>query len=378
MLKYIVKRKPFALPRLTKNKKRMKKKSSQITFLYQVVWSIVIGFTVISLVSCNLLRNQDSWEISAPSEQQMNESVLSQLDKHINDSLPHLQSLLIARHGKLVFEQYYHGGSKNEFHNMQSITKSITSALVGIALKKGYLKSSDQKLVDFFPELTDSITDGRVKNITLYHLLTMSSGIVEERYSKWDKNDDNPFRTALKQQLKSDPGSQFNYSGLASHVFTGILFRATEISLYDFADENLFQPLGIRKVIWYTDKNGMYLGCGSSLWKSRDLLKIGQLYLNKGMWNGIELIPEAYINQSGKTQISGNFFGTIINYGYLWFTDTISDYNVFFAGGYGGQYLMVIPDLAMTILCTSDWKQPGYPEHYVLVKDYIITSVIKQ
>src|ERR1039457_24756 len=94
---------------------------------------IFTGVVLLTLISCKMVRCQDNWAISSPQEQQMNTSVLSQLDKHIIDSLPHLQCLLIARHGKLVFEKYYHGGSENEFHNMQSITKSITSALVGIA-----------------------------------------------------------------------------------------------------------------------------------------------------------------------------------------------------------------------------------------------------
>jgi CubicO group peptidase (beta-lactamase class C family) len=340
------------------------------------VLSLFIGIVLLTFASCNIVRCQDNWEVTSPKEQQMNDTNLSQLDEFINQNLPHLQSLLIARHGKLVFEQYYHGGSKTEMHNMQSITKSITSALVGIALKMNYLKSLDQKIVDFFPEATaDPSIDSRVKNITINHLLTMSSGIVEEN-SGLDK-DDNPFKTALQQQLKSDPGTQFNYSSLAAHVFTGILARATGESLYDFADKSLFQPLGIKKVIWYTDKNGMNLGCGSSLWQSQDLLKIGQLYLNKGKWNGIEIIPQEYVKQSGKTKISGDFYGVPVTYGYLWFTDTISDKNVFLARGYGGQYLMVIPDLDMTILCTSDWHQPEYPEHYALVKNYIIPSVIK-
>jgi CubicO group peptidase (beta-lactamase class C family) len=349
---------------------------SNLRILISNTIKIFISVVLLTMISCKIVRCQDNWKISSPKEEQVNSTTLSQLDKYINNNLPHMQCLLIARHGKLVFEQYYHGGSKTEMHNMQSITKSITSALVGIALKKKYLKTTDQRIIDFFPEATaDASVDKRIKNITIYHLLTMSSGIVEGN-AGWDK-DDNPFRTALQQQLKSDPGIQFNYSSLAAHVFTGILFRATKDSLYDFANKNLFQPLDIKNVIWYTDKNGMNLGCGSSLWESRDLLKIGQLYLNKGRWNGIEIIPETYINQSSKTQISGNFFGTQINYGYMWFTETISGYNVFFAKGYGGQYLMVIPDLNMTILCTSDWHQPEYPEHQAIVKDYIIPSVIK-
>jgi len=337
---------------------------------------VLFGIVVLTINYCSSIRCQDEWATSTPKAQQMDSLTLSTLDKHINDTLPHLQSLLIARHGKLVFEQYYHGGSKTEMHNVQSITKSITSALVGIALKKNYLKTLDQKVVDFFPEVAnDTSIDMRIKKITLYHLLTMSSGIAEGK-PRWDK-DDNPIRTTLQQHLQSDPGTQFHYSSPAAHVFSGILFKAIKDSLYDFADKYLFQPLGIKKVIWYKDNTGLLLTCGSSLWESRDLLKIGQLYLNKGTWSGIEIIPEEYINQSVKTHISGDCYGTYVNYGYMWYCETISGYKAFYASGYGGQYLMVIPDLDMVVLCTSDWSQPEFPAHHVIVKDYIIPSMVK-
>lgn len=146
----------------------------------------------------------------------------------------------------------------------------------------------------------------------------------------------------------------------------------------DFADVNLFRPLRISTVVWYKDKRGMELACGSSLWKAADLLKFGQLYLDKGRWQGVQLIPEWFVGESGKTHLTGDFFGVRISYGYLWFTDTISGYRTYHAKGYGGQYLLVAPDLDLVVLCTSDWRQPEYPEHYALVKDFVVPAIVRR
>ena len=315
------------------------------------------------------------WKTSAPAEQGMDAATLAKMDAHARADLPHIRSILIARHGYLVFEKYYNGGKSDELQNIQSMTKSVTSALVGIAIKEGYLKL-DQKVLDFFPEI-NSPRDPRVRAITIRHLLTMSSGI-REGPPEWDHIDDSPARSALMELLDADPGVKFNYSGYASHILANVISRATHRTFWDFADASLFRPLGISKVVWYRDKSGMELGCGSSLWKTTDLLKFGQLYLDKGRWNGTQLIPEWFVAESGKTHLTGDFFGTLISYGYLWFTDTISGHFTYHAKGFGGQYLLVAPDLDLVVLCTSDWRQPEYPEHYALVKDFVIPAVVRR
>jgi CubicO group peptidase (beta-lactamase class C family) len=313
------------------------------------------------------------WKTSAPSEKGMDEGTLAKMDAHVQAALPHVRSILIARHGYLVFEKYYNGGSSDELQNIQSMTKSVTSALVGIAIKEGYLKL-DQKVLDFFPEI-NSPRDPRVRAITVRHLLTMSSGI-REGPAQWDKTDDSPARSALMQLLDADPGVHFNYSGYASQILATVVSRATHRPFLDLADTSLFHPLGISKVVWYEDKSGMELACGSSLWKATDLLKFGQLYLDKGRWNGAQLIPEWFVVESGQAHLTGDFFGTRISYGYLWFTDDISGHPTYHAKGFGGQYLLVAPDLDLVVLCTSDWRQPEYPEHYALVKDFVIPAVM--
>jgi CubicO group peptidase (beta-lactamase class C family) len=204
----------------------------------------------------------------------------------------------------------------------------------------------------------------------------MSSGI-REGPPQWDKTD-NPAVSAFTQSLDAEPGVKFNYSSYASQILATVVSRATRKTLWEFADTSLFRPLGISKVVWYKDKSGMELACGSSLWKATDLLKFGQLYLDKGRWNGAQLIPEWFIAESGKTHLTGDFFGTGISYGYLWFTDTISGHRVYHAAGYGGQYLLVAPGLDLVVLCTSDWRQPEYPEHYALTKDFVIPAIVRR
>jgi CubicO group peptidase (beta-lactamase class C family) len=313
------------------------------------------------------------WKTSAPAKQGMDAATLAKMDAHAQAALPHVRSILIARHSYLIFERYYNGGNADELQNIQSMTKSVTSGLVGIAIKEGYLKL-DQKVLDFFPEI-NSPRDPKVRAITVRHLLTMSSGI-REGPPQWDKMDDRPAQSAIMELLDAEPGVKFNYSGYANHILATVITRATHQTFSDFAEVNLFRPLGISKVVWYKDKSGMELACGSSLWRARDLLKFGQLYLDKGRWNGAQLVPEWFVVESGKTHLTGDFFGTRISYGYLWFTDTISGHPTYHAAGYGGQYLLIAPDLDLVILCTSDWSQPEYLEHYAVVKDFVIPAVI--
>lgn len=336
--------------------------------------SAIILFTILN---SGCIKSQDRWELSSPSQQGMDSISLSKLDEYIKSELPHFRSLLISRNGYLVFEKYYHGSYANEFQNMQSVTKSITSALFGIALQKDYIKSLDDKVMDYFAEYKDSITDARVNEITILHLLTMSSGI-DEIPTMFGKNETNPNKSTLQTKLIFNPGSGFKYSSPSAHLLSGILYRTTGISVLKFAEENLFQPLGIEKVVWYSDNNGLHLGCGSSLWRARDLLKFGQLYLNNGKWNGKELIPSAYVDESTKKHISGDFYGNKVDYGYLWWISNISSYKVFSAEGYGSQILRIIPKLDLVILCTSDWQKPVYPEQEAIIKDFIIPSVISK
>ncbi len=296
----------------------------------QRIVSSITAFLAVVLAFSGRVGFATDWKTSQPAEQGMDASLLAKMDAHVRAALPHVRTILIARHGYLVFERYYNGASRDELQNIQSMTKSVTSALVGIASRQGRL-TLDQRVLDFFPEIK-SPRDPRVKAITIRHLLTMSSGI-REGPPGWDKNDDHPAVSALSQTLDSDPGAKFNYSGYANHILAAVLVRATHQDFMSYAETSLLRPLGVSKVVWYKDKSGLELGCGSSLWLARDFLRFGQLYLDEGSWQGTRLIPAKYIQESRTTHLSGEFFGAPVTYGLLWFTDTISGHATYHAKG---------------------------------------------
>jgi CubicO group peptidase (beta-lactamase class C family) len=289
--------------------------------------------------------------------------------------MPHVRSLLVARHGRLVFEKYYGDASRERLHNIQSMTKSVSSALVGIALKKRLIPTVESRIVDYFPEYQDAITDPRVREITIRNLLTMASGIDEMRLS-FDKALANPIVEILRQRLLFAPGEGFKYSSAAAHVLGGVLRKATGESVLEFAETELFRPLGMGHVEWYADKTGLQSGGLSGLFRSRDILKLGELYLRHGKWHGAQLISPAYIAQSAKVQNTGEFFGEPARYGSMWWITSVAGYEAFYARGYGGQYLMVLPKADLVVLCTSDWKQPEYPQHFALLEQFIVPSIV--
>ena len=293
--------------------------------------SYPLGFALLITALTASGQSQDEWPVSAASEQGLSQEALSRLDKQIRTQLPHLRSLLIARRGRLVFENYYGDASRDGLHNMQSMTKSVSSALVGI----------------------------------------------EARLS-FDKAFANPVEEILRWRLLYDPGHGFSYSSAAAHLLGGVLRAVSGQSVLDFARAELFRPLGMGEVAWYADKTGLQSGGMSGLLRSRDLLKFGELYLRGGRWRGHPIIPAEYVADSVKVHNEGDFFGTHVQYGYMWWIKKIGGHDAFWAAGYGGQYLMVVPDIDMVVLCTSDWKQPEYPEHFALVGTFILASVVER
>jgi CubicO group peptidase (beta-lactamase class C family) len=171
------------------------------TILVTKTKKIIFGVTLLFLLSDCHSYSQNNWELSAPEVQKMDKTILTKLNTHIKSNLPHIRCLLIARHGVLVYEEYYNGASMNELQNIQSMTKSITSALIGIAINDGYIRDLDNKVIDYFPEYKEVIRDSLFSNITIKNLLTMSSGI-DEAPPMSDIN----IKFALSQKLISKPG----------------------------------------------------------------------------------------------------------------------------------------------------------------------------
>lgn len=322
------------------------------------------------------------WRSSTPEMQGMDSAKLLIADEFIQNRLPDAFSLLVVKNGYLVFEKYYSWGSPEKYAVVHSVTKSVTSALIGIALDKDYLKSVDQKLTEFFPEYITDDLDPRKKEISLKHLLTMSAGfrwndrgpVMRNWYtsSNWPK-----FTIQLPQE--NNPGEVFNYNSSTSHLLSIILSKSTKTSTLDFAKQNFFEPLGIKSAYWHQDPQGYYIGGFGLGLSARDLAKIGFLYLNNGYWNGQSIVSEYWVKESTDQQIqaiSHPIYGTF-GYGYQWWVKKVDDCSSFRAWGRRGQFIVIVPELDLVIAVTSKTAQPHPPTsiHYSPLFDLVAASV---
>jgi CubicO group peptidase (beta-lactamase class C family) len=299
------------------------------------------------------------WRESTPQEQGMEPDVLLRLDTYLKEvqTRPELNTVLIVRHGRIVFEYYAQGYHQQSYQLLQSMTKSVISTLIGIALQQGYLHELDQRWEDFFPEYFTAETDVKKKQITLRHLLKMTSGLNPDTIAYPGRFGENPkdwVRFAIEKPTIAPPDRFFMYCSLGSHLLSCILTRATGMSTLEFARKYLFAPLGIASdeqagFEWETDPQGYYIGGARMRLKARDAAKIGYLYLNKGQWEGTQIISPDYAVEAMRAH-SGGGPPEAASYGYHWWVTEQDGHHSFFAAGFGGQYIQVIPDLELVLV----------------------------
>ena len=299
-----------------------------------------------------------------------------------------IYSTLIMRNNTLIAEKYYYrdytgDNQEEERRHICSCTKSIISALIGIAVNEGFIPSLNQKIMDYFPEYESQIVDQRKFDIKIEHLLYMRGGFgsddVHPEY--WQ-----PVANALLQPLEVNPNSRWYYNSGGCHLLSAILTKATGMSTLDFANQYLFEPLEITPGHWWHDSDGIY---GGGLWlhlRPRDLLKFGQLYYNKGKLNDKQIVPSLWVENSVRNQqpVTWEVFPggqDRTGYGYLWWNGYVNDYWSYHANGYGGQLVFVIPDLDLVIVTTSNPNVPLDDCLYQIqtciewIKQYIIGSI---
>ncbi|HEX5108504.1 MAG TPA: serine hydrolase [Vicinamibacterales bacterium] len=264
--------------------------------------------------------------------------------------LPRLHSLLISVDGRLLLEQYFNGANRPA--NVKSVSKSIISALTGIAIERGLIPSVDTAIVTWFPELKKSKDEAR-RAITVEHLLTMTSGLEStsnRNYGAWVSSR-NWVQHVLTRPLLAPPGKAMDYSTGNTHLLSAILTKATGRNTWQFAQETLAAPLGFTLARWPRDPQGIYFGGNDMELTPRQMLAFGELYLNLGRMNDRQIVPRAWIDASlvsrGRSSWSGN------EYGYGWWLRDLSGFRSFHAWGFGGQYIIVIPDLKMVVVTTS-------------------------
>jgi CubicO group peptidase (beta-lactamase class C family) len=308
----------------------------------------------------------DDWEVSTPAEQGLEPMLVAELYYNAAE-LETIYSLLVIKNGYLIAEDYFNGGSVDQKDRLQSVTKSYTSALVGIALDQGYLSSVDQKMLDFFPEVADQITDPRKEQITIQDLLQMRAGYPSEETDPalWDGLLSGHYPPLIEEfPLIADPGTEFNYSNLSSNWLGIIVDRATGTNLKAYAEENLFLPLGVEAGEWGTDAEGHNNGCGDLHLTARDAAKFGLLYLNDGEYEGNQVVPADWVHDSLQRysediNATGGFpanFGLSISdigYGYQWWSAKAGGHHLDFAWGHGGQFIVLLDELDMVIVVTS-------------------------
>lgn len=322
------------------------------------------------------------WKTSTPEEQGMDSGKIYEMFKYINDNKININDLLIVKNGYMITEGYFYPYKKEYRHILNSCTKSITSALVGLAIEDKFIKDVDQKVLDVFSGMSIQNVDERKKNITIRNLLTMTSGLdwnEEGSYSgssdsntqMWGSKDQ--LKYVLDKAVKNDPGKNFYYNTGTSLVLSAIVQKTSGKTSLEYAKEKIFKPLGISDVSWKVSNQGIYSGGGGMFMKPEDMAKYGYLYLKKGKWDDKQIIPQKWVEESTKKQLdTPNGLAGRYGYGYQWWQNKFGGYS---ARGAQGQYIFVLPEYNMVVVFTSGLKNTQFYAPEELVESYIIPAI---
>lgn len=275
-----------------------------------------------------------------------------------------VQSLMIEKDNELVYEEFRNDIGRNTTTNIKSASKSILSLLVGIAIEEGFLEGTEQTLGEFFPGYFRENNDPKKEAITLRNLLTMQSGLETtsfHNYGRWVISD-NWVQFVLDQPMEEVPGGKMVYSTGTSHLISVILTRETGMSTRQFAEQYLFGPMDIRIGGWDRDPQGYYMGGNNMAISPHALLKIGSLILNCGEYNGRQLVPASWVEDSVQIYTHSNY--NDYDYGYMWWRRDTTGEKLIFAWGNGGQYIMVLPGKNAVISITSDVERSSGSRRY--------------
>lgn len=324
----------------------------------------------------------DAWRTDSPAEHGLDADEVSLLDQTVADSYPTVRSVVIVRDGFLIHERYRQGLDAMDGHDVGSVTKSVVGALVGIALGAGAIASLDLTLGELFADRLPADADPRMAGVTVRHLVSMTSGLPADDPSLGGDEDvfalieqeDDWVRAILGLPLAADPGTQWAYSSAGSHLLSVLVADATGGSTLQFARDRLFGPLGIdtseayvtvglptpeeierydrAPVAWPADPQGYHFGGGFLKLPARDLAKFGHLYLNDGRWENVQLVPTDYVRDSTvPSKLETDAEGA---YGWHWWVQPARGHDAYFARGYGGQVVHIVPELDLVTVVTAD------------------------
>jgi CubicO group peptidase (beta-lactamase class C family) len=304
------------------------------------------------------------WRESTPEEQGLDSQVLAGMVDNISQKHLNVHSVTVIRHGYVVLDTYFYPYKPTATHDVASVSKSITAALVGIAVDKGLVKT-DQTMLSFFPKEAPADPDPQKQKITVANLLSMQPGLdcgfaPGERELEQMRRTNEWLKYTLALPMKYAPGTKFGYCSPGYHVLSSIITATTHQPLVDFGKKNLFGPLGIKDVIWPPDEEGRTHGWGDSHFYPRDFGKIGYLYLHDGQWEGKQIVSSEWVHKSITKQADpGRAEGS--GYGLGWWLANVGGLDEFGGNGRGGQRVAVWPEKDMIVIVTGG----GYPANEV-------------
>ena len=299
----------------------------------------------------------EQWRTATPESQGMRSGVLADmLDLVWRENLE-IDSILIIRNGYVVLDTYHFPKTPDSKHNIFSCTKSISSTLIGIAVDKGYIRSIDEPLLDFFPDKTPGNQADEKHEITLKHLLRMSTGLeCRDAYRyQWRglarmRQSEDWVQYMIDLPLPEPPGTRFEYCNGASFLLTAIIEKTTGETGVAFAKEHLFTPLGIKDIYWPTNIHGQTIGWGRLHLRPRDMARFGYLFLNNGNWEGRQVVSAHWVADATRKHVSAT---PAAGYGYQWWVMSPERYA---AMGYRGQRIVVLKDKNMVVVFTGRLK----------------------
>jgi len=292
-------------------------------------------------------------------------------------ALPRLRSLLVHWRGSLVREHYFRGATRTTPANIKSASKSVIASLVGIAIDRKQIRSVHQPIGELLPDVTRD-ADPRKRAITVEDLLTMRSGLQStsfDNYGTWVTSR-NWVRDAIRRPLVAEPGGEMIYSTGSTHLLSAILTNVTRTSTHAYAQRVLARPLGIPLRAWTRDPQGIYFGGNEMRMTPRDMVAFGRLWLDDGRApNGTQVIPKAWIDSSLVRRTRSGWSGQ--DYGYGWWIRRSGAHDVYFAWGYGGQFIFVVPTLDLVVVTTSDPNATNRERgHLEAIYDILDTAIV--
>ncbi|MEC0226737.1 serine hydrolase domain-containing protein [Paenibacillus alba] len=329
------------------------------------------------------------WQVADPASLRMDSDKLSELEPMIQSEYSNINGIVVVRNGYVAYEKYYNGYGPDDTHHVASVTKSILSALIGIAIDASYIQSVDQKVLDFFPEYVPDAVDKQQREITIRHLLTMTAPYpFEDWHEPLDKMCMQPDWVKYTLDMLGLKGvvGAFKYSTAGAHLLSAILTRSTGKSAREFANEGLFKPIGMKEIPdyemksfgfedlfgkhvkgWVKDPNNNSTGGWGLTLTPRDMARFGFLYLNRGIWDNHQIISNNWISQS--TAMTTN------KYGYLWWLREEDGIYAYSALGDGGNIICCLPDQDLVVAIASEFMM-NPRDRWTLIKELIISAVI--